>query len=210
MNMLQEASFAIKKKLLKLSQRFHSGIVDLGWRYFENMALTDSVGTKGDVDELDIMPKYTFELPKDLSLVFGFAQYTFPNTEFENTVEIFGKLVHSLFNFTYWYDVDEVGSWYTSASVTPNITFQEVITVGLLGTIGYGGSGYNEFYFNTEQVAINDTVVGAYFSVTEGSFVTTLSINRYMLLSDEISTGAEELYGKSDSTLVSMSLAWLF
>ena len=177
---------------------------------FENTALTDKMGTKYNVDELDVMPKYTISLSNGMDLVLGAAQYTFPNTEFDNTMEVYAKAVHSYFNVVYWYDVDAVDSWYGSVSFTPNVTMNSMFSMGAIGTIGYAGEGYNEFYFGTPQIAINDTTAGAWVSATMKSYIATLSISRTWLLSSAISNGAKEIYGKSDSSTVSLAITWMF
>lgn len=182
----------------------------LGLIIFENIDLTDIAGNRNKVTELDIIPTYTVSLENDNKIVLGAAQYTFPNTTYPDTYELFGKFVNPNYNATYWYDVKEINSWYSSVSLTPMYNINSLFDIGAVGTVGYAGEGYNKGYFGVGENAFNDLTTGLWLSLTKGNIVTTVSAGYIYLLDEEVREGAEEWYGKGETSTLTVSLMYMF
>jgi hypothetical protein len=176
------------------------GVVDItlsngiGLQIFENTDLTGVNGNERNATELDLLPYYAFDINDELSAQVGIVQYTFPNTEYTDSYELFTKLFYSIYELDFWYDVDQVDSWYASVIVAPTLNLCEHWDVGLLGVLGYAGSKYNEAYFGTDQYAFNDLTASAWVSYTVNSISTALSYGYTWLPDSDIREGAEDIY----------------
>lgn len=81
---------------------------------------------------------------------------------------------------------------------------------GLLGTVGLGGKEYNEFYFATDKIAMNDLTAGAWASVTIGKLVLSAAYNYTWLPDSDIEAGALGMYGTGETGVASLNATILF
>jgi len=176
---------------------------------WENTDLTDKFGNKNDVTELDIIPRWTKTIGDD-AFDIGAAQYTFPNTEYDATYEVYLKYTAPLWYATVFYDVDEVNSWYGQAGVTPTKQITQNLSTKTTISIAAAGAGYNEFYFLDNSLAWNDLVAKQSLIYSYKNLQLVGDIGYSFLIDEKISDGAKELYGQSDTKILNLSLVVVF
>lgn len=85
-----------------------------GVNVWGNMDLDDVNGNEGDFNELDVTLTYAWEADA-FGFEVGFIEYTFPNTDFAGTRELYFSVGYDAVvapSFTLYYDLDEVEDYY--------------------------------------------------------------------------------------------------
>lgn len=152
--------------VLQPSITFASGPLSLN--VWSNWDLTDVNDLEGKVNEVDITGTYSGTLG-GVAYSLGFVNYEFPNTGFDQTIELYGSATFpAMFSPTLavYYDVDEAHGVYAklSGSYTLNNVFMvgenaASLTLGL--GIGYGDKEHNAFYYGNDESALADLGLSA-------------------------------------------------
>ena len=129
-----------------------------------NMDLTDVNKLGGEFNELDINLAYSGNIGK-VCYSAGGIYYTYPNTTFKDTAEVYGSLgLETLLKpkLTLYYDFVEANGVYVLFSVGHSV---ELLKKGNLGAelelsaqAGFGSAGFNRLYFDTGHGSITDMV----------------------------------------------------
>ncbi len=164
---------------------------------WSNVELTDEndYGGKygsgeGEITEVDYTADISYSFDK-LTLSTGAVHYTFPNTPFDSTTEVYGGLgpdVIGLPTITVNHDVDEAGGVYGAFSL--GHTFENIVILSESSRLGFDVSAsvaaaserYNEFYFGLDEAALTDVSfyggiplsVGPHLSITPAANYSTL------------------------------------
>jgi hypothetical protein len=125
---------------------------------------------RGNITEIDHTLNYTWSQAKCLcsSWNVGYIDYTFPNTSFAPTSELYantcfgGPLSPAL--GVNW-DIHQVKGFYFNASAGYNCTMhinkKMPTNLNLTAKLGYGTDNFNRFYFGVDKSAFDDFVLTA-------------------------------------------------
>jgi hypothetical protein len=115
----------------------------------------DGVVNDYDFSEIDLTVAYTF--PSDtVQFTVGLINYLFPGTDAPSTTELFTRLgvgggMGWSAAVTFYYDVDEVDSYYTDFSLAYAKALTHAVTMEFGATIGYAGNGFAQAYSGGER-----------------------------------------------------------
>lgn len=126
------------------------GAKGLSLNLWSNVDLGDVNGHSGDFTELDYTLDYTVAV-KSLKLSAGAVHYTFPNTEYDPTTEIYlgvGTSLPCSPSLKIYQDVDLVEGTYVSLSGARSIPLG-CTSIDISGALGFGSGKHNEFYYYT-------------------------------------------------------------
>jgi hypothetical protein len=176
---------------------FSVGYAGLTAGIWGSLDMTDENGFKGDFTEIDYSLDYSGSVPgvDALGYSVGVIYYDFPNTGVDGTTELywgFSADVPLSPSVTVYHDVDEADGIYVSASIGHSIENAAELgsgsTIGLeLGaSIGWGNSGYNEFYWGTAGSELNDLVLSASLPIEVTGWTITPSISYVKLLGSDV------------------------
>jgi hypothetical protein len=180
-----------------------------------NMNLTDSVTEDApDFSELDLTFGYSKMLGA-VALGAGLIEYSFPNTTFANTREVYATIsLPTLLivpTLSLYYDFDEADGVYGNLALTYSHSIAEKATLALFASLGAATSEYNAFYFGVDQNALNDMNVGASLSIPVTKSLTITPAVQYTALPDgDIEDGAAGLYAEKDFVLGSLKASYVF
>ena len=163
-----------------------------------NLDMTSSNGDSGTFTEFDTSLDYTAAVPGTdwLSFSLGGIYYDFPNTDFEDTTEVYGGLTLTKMPLTpsvkIYRDVDEIEGTYTQFGI--GHTFEKIKKWSdtcycdfLLGaSVGYGTQAYNKGYALSNSAGFNDLTLTAGLPLCIGSWTVKPSVNYAMMLDSEI------------------------
>ncbi|MCX8053916.1 MAG: hypothetical protein N3B12_08915 [Armatimonadetes bacterium] len=140
------------------------------WASMDTTSVGEDIGygdRAGSFTEIDHTLSHCFAAGV-ASVTVGLVHYTFPNTGFASTSEIFvsaafaGNLSPVL---GVNYDLDEAEGAYVSAAFSRELSLGDTRkgfeTLNISGRIGYGTSDYNKFYFGVDKKAFVDLLVSA-------------------------------------------------
>lgn len=154
-----------------------------------NYDMTDYYGTQNKFSEIDLIASYA--LPSGpLGLEVGIIHYTFPNTEFRATTEVYisaGCELKSLplsFSFGVYYDFDEIDGLYIAGKIMSPITLNPKLTLEMALSTGYADSGYNLGYFNVSSSACVDSQTSLRLTYTISDSFSLSAGGQYMFLLD--------------------------
>lgn len=190
-----------------------------------NIDLTDQFDVRGEFNEIDLTIAYSpvWELPFNVEV--GVAEYAYPkegNWEVElpeghvmvaedtlrgedtDSRDVFlevgtDKVILSPTLFVS-YDFGQVKDFYLNLGISHSLPLMEdTLSLDLAASIGYGFGDYNEYYFGTDEAALNDGNVSATlaYNLTESISVSG-KIQYTALLDSDIKDAAEIKYGKKD------------
>ncbi len=180
-----------------------------------NMNLTDSVTEDApDFSELDL----TFGYSKTVGAVAlgaGLVEYTFPNTTYAGTREVYGTIAAPTLlivpTLSVYYDFDEADGVYANLALSYSHSIADKATLSLFTSLGAASAEYNEFYFGVDDSALNDLNVGASLSIPVTKSLTIVPAVQYTTLADgDIKDGAAELYADEDIILGSIKASYVF
>lgn len=138
----------------------------LSFNIWGNFDLTNSVETKGEFSEIDLIASYSHSFDH-FGLEAGFIHYIFPNTAFESTTEVYlsanyePEAVPLSFSLTVYYDFDEIDGFYAAAAVESNMDLNHNLSLNLKLSAGYGDSNFNMGYFGVTDSSFADCVASA-------------------------------------------------
>jgi len=113
-----------------------------------NLDVDDANDMSGEFNELDLTFGYSTSVGK-ANLDFGFCQYTFPNTQFAGTQELYvgvGFDVPLEPSLTLYYDIDEVDDYYGTLGVSYGTDITDAVSWSLAASVGFAGSDFAAAY----------------------------------------------------------------
>ncbi len=123
-----------------------------GLNVWGNYDIDDYDGTVDDYDfsEIDLTPSYAFNISK-LSVTVGLIDYLFPSSGAEGTVELFTSLGMPIIGglsagINFFYDVDEVQSFYTDLNLTYALSLTDALSAAVGAKAGYAGKDFATYY----------------------------------------------------------------
>lgn len=183
-----------------------------------SMDLTDENDESGDFTEWDFYGGYAFDLTEGISAEVGAINYHFPSA-YPDTTEIYWALGFDELplcpSVTVYHDIDAANGTYVSFGV--GHTVERLVDVGegcqmdleLGAGLGWGSSGYNEFYWGVDDSKLNDLQLTAALPISMNGWTVSPSVNYSMVVSDELRESPN--YGsKSDNLYWGVSLSTSF
>jgi len=128
------------------------------WGNLETTKVNDKEWKFTEADfTIDYSNYFSKEMPK-IGYSFGLINYDFPNTDFDNTTELYAGINIEMFLNPYikiFRDIDEVDGTYVSVGIS------ETLWLGLEGAaiLGWGDRGYNDSYWGSNNSKANDLVL---------------------------------------------------
>lgn len=160
-----------------------------------NQDLTQANQRRGKVNELDFDAGYDQQLGERATLSGGVIRYTFPNTPWASTTELysgisFGGWLHP--SARGYFDVQSADGAYLTFDVShafalPKPSAKVAWSLELAGGAGWGSKSHNAYYFGTRQAALADLHPTAALPFTIGAKVrVTPRIGYATVLSDAL------------------------
>jgi len=179
-----------------------------------NYSLRSDATGKAQLNEVDYTLSYAGEL-EGLSYEIGFINYTFPNTNLEDTSEVYVSVGLDLPlapAFTVYYDLDEIKGLYATAAVSHGMEVSEALSMEVGASLGFADGEYIEGYFGAKKsAALQDMNVylSAAYALSE-----TLSLNallQYTFMPDgSMSDLAAANYADKEALVGGISLVYTF
>ncbi len=179
-----------------------------------NANLTDVAGTSQELTELDLTLSYS-KTVGNVALSGGYIEYTFPNTTFSGTREVFASagLPNLLIvpTLSVNYDFDAADGAYANFGLAYSHGLSDKVTLGLFASIGAATSDYNSFYFGVNDTALNDVNAGATLGIAVTKALTITPAVQYTTLVDnKIKDGAATLYKDTEAVVGSIKATYVF
>ena len=169
-----------------------------------NADLTDVNGNKTEFNEVDYTLKYGLTVII-VELEAGVAHYTFPNTNFSATTELYlgaaAKVLLSPRLFIYR-DIDEINGTYIGAGISHTAREFDQAKLELSADLGWGSAGYDRGYFAVDDAGFNNFAITAELPWQPIPLLTITPSAAYTTLLGESETSVNDDGGKSN--------AWVF
>lgn len=152
-----------------------------------NFDLTDSIKTKGKFSEIDLTASYNHSLGL-FELETGLIHYTFPNTATKSTSEVYFRGSYNLgtiplaFSFSCYYDFEEIDGFYSALAIASEIDLSNSFILALKLSAGYGGSNFNQGYFDFSGSSLVDCAASVVLRYTLSDSVSITAGVHYMQL----------------------------
>ncbi len=158
---------------------FTAGIGNFSVGAWADYNLTDQINLKNKVDEVDLWADYTFSFGK-FSVPLGIALYTFPNTSFEQTTELYTGVSYDWIvtpSVMINWDVDEAHGFYFKGALDYSLDLPKISDVvgwslGVGASIAYGTNDHNSYYYATDKGAFTDYIFYVTLPFSIGEYVT--------------------------------------
>ena len=196
----------------------YSGFTAAVWGNMETTNDNKYVGhgdAAGDFTEVDYSIDYMWTVDR-LNFSLGAIYYDFPNTGFNSTSEVYGAVgLDAVLSpaVTVYKDIDEADGIY--ATFSAGHSFEEVwkpseetsLSLDLSGSVGYGSSRNNRFYYGASGSGFTDVTVSAGLPLSLGeSLVLSPAVNCSVLLDGSI----RRAMTKDDNVWFGISLTYSF
>ncbi len=142
----------------------------------------------GEFTEIDHTLSYCWS-KKSISMSAGLIHYTFPNTYFDSTNELFisagfSGILSPVIGINY--DVDEADGAYLTLAGSHSIKVgsPNIDSLNLSARIGFGTASYNKFYFGVDKSALTDLLLGASLPIKVGEKVSITPSAYYSIVLD--------------------------
>ena len=117
-----------------------------------------------DFSEVDLTLYYGFSVQK-LDITVGIVDYLFPAGG-KGTSEVYTSLSYPLFGglsagFDFYWDVDEVNSYYTDLGLTYEMSLMDKLSMAVGAKIGYAGKDFAEYYNSGTDSGFHDYNISA-------------------------------------------------
>ncbi len=159
-----------------------------------NLDLTDTLGHKGKITEVDYSASYTYDFDL-LSASLVYVYYDYPNTDEEKTQEIGVELEAGedlQVGLEAYYDIDQAEGAYIKPSVGYCIDARDLLVTPSVG-LGWASKKYNEYNFGAYKNSLVDlelTVKGE-AELWNGIYL-TMTVAYYSLLGSDLRKEVEE------------------
>ena len=167
-----------------------AGYKSLSFNIWSNMDLDDVNDNKNEINELDFTLDYSFDV-SSFSISAGIIRYTFPNTDFDPTTELYAGLSSDYTkdaSLTIYQDVGEAEGTYISLGYDCSIPVAKVTSIDIGGAVGFGTAKHNEFYYGEDNASLTDLFIGVSTPVEIGEFfLVTPGISFSSILNSDIS-----------------------
>ncbi len=195
----------------------YKGLTAAIWGSLETTIIN---GNSGDFSELDYYLDYSGKVPgiKGVGYSIGAGYYSFPGTAIKDTTEIYWGLNFDLPlspSVMFYHDVDEADGTYVLFALGHSI--EKIAELGpdmpvgveIGGSLGWGSSSYNRYYWRTGQSTLNDLAFSVSFPFEFAGWTLAPNLNYVTLVSDDIR--ASDAYGTdSDFFFAGVSLSKRF
>ncbi len=161
-----------------------------------NLDMTGENDNSGEFTEYDFSLDYSAAVPgvEKLGFSIGAIQYNFPSIH-NDTLEVYGGLNLDVLlspSVTVYQDVDEANGTYVAFGV--GHTFEKIVELSpempvnmeLGASVGWGDSGYNEYYWGIDDSKMNDLTLSMALPFDMLGWTVSPSINYVTLLSDSV------------------------
>jgi len=146
---------------------------------------TDVNREQGHPTEIDYTGNYAWTLGK-LGMNAGLIDYTFPNTAFASTKEVYASASLSSFlspTLSVNYDYDQADGYYASLSGSYSTPMAST-SATFSARVSYATSNYNKLYFRVPQSAFTDLLLSASVPFTVGKSMTITPALSYSTILD--------------------------
>ena len=155
-----------------------------------NVDLDQANGQASDINELDYTLDYTFSFSSH-SLCLGSITYTFPNTKFDATTEVFLQFATEAAlspTLTVYRDLDEADGTYLSFGAGYEFPLKAWNTdLEISAAFGWGSANHNRFYYGVAGGAVTDLSLTASLPLSfSNSFSLTPAVGYAGLLSGRL------------------------
>jgi hypothetical protein len=193
------------------SATFASGGVSLN--VWSSMDLTDVNGNDKEVNELDYTLDYSVDV-SSLSLSTGIVQYTFPNTSYDITNELYLGLSSEQTgnaSLTLFQDVGIGEGSYLSFGHGTSIPLKDITNIDISGALGWGSAKHNNFYYGQDGGAVTDFLVSARFSFDVGGYISVCpSVSFSSIVNGKIRETVRNAGSKNDIFFYGLALSGAF
>ena len=145
-----------KKPVLQPSLTLGYGAVSLN--FWSNMDMTDQNGYSNKFNELDFTFDYSSSL-SSLEYSAGMDKFTFPNTGFNSTTEMYLSLSSEKTgdaSVTVYQDIDQCEGTYISLGNGTSIHLGNLTSLDVGVSINWGSAKHNNFYYGVDNSAVTD------------------------------------------------------
>ncbi len=139
------------------------GCNNLSLNFWANMDLGDANDTKGDINEFDYTLEYDYSV-RSFNLSAGVIHYTFPNTDFDPTTELFAGIGYEVIgnpSLTVYQDIGEAEGTYLSLGGGTSVPLGSLSSLDLSASLSFGSSGHNGFYYGSDEAGFTDILLSA-------------------------------------------------
>ena len=147
---------------------------NFSFNVWASMDLNNANEMAREFNELDFTLDYSFSV-KNYSISLGAIPYTFPNTGFSSTTELYFSLGADVVlspSITVYRDIDEADGTYVSFGFGHSIPIDVWNTsLDLSTALGWGSEKHNLFYYGVEKNAGTDIFLGASMSFALNDFI---------------------------------------
>ena len=153
-----------------------------------NIDMTNENDERWHCTEIDYSVDYSGDLTDLIGYSLGYIYYTFPQGS-NDTQEVYGGLSLDTIlspSVTWYYDCDEANGSYVAFGLGHTIEMTEELALDLGLNVGWGDSGYNEYYWGVDDEGFNDLTVSAGLPIALGSWTLTPSVTYAHLIDSDI------------------------
>lgn len=171
-----------KKPVLQPSLTLGYGAASLN--IWSNMDMTDQNGSSNKFNELDFTFDYSSTV-SSLAYSAGIMKYTFPNTGYGGSTEMYLSLSSEKTgnaSLTIYQDVDLCEGTYLSLENGTSIPVGKITSLDVGGSINWGSSKHNSFYYGVDGGAVTDCLVSASATFGLGSVLSVTPVISYSAL----------------------------
>lgn len=186
----------------------------LSLNFWGSMDATDVAGQSGNFTELDYTLNYVWADRSGHPLNVGLIVYTFPNTDFDTTSEVYGSYC---FGGKYSpivavnYDFDEANGYYASLSAGYDCVIpgsRKAPSLGLSAKLGCGSANHNSFYYGADKDAITDGLIAAALPITVSDRITiTPSISYSTIIDSDLKAAVRANDLKTDNFFIGVTVS---
>jgi hypothetical protein len=160
-----------------------------------NYSLSDDYTGVDGLNEVD----YTAGYGGTLGVVdydMGYIYYSFPNTDYESTSEVYAGLALNNLPVTpsiyTYYDVDEVNGFYSVADLNYSKDLTEALSMELGTSLAWASANFNDTYYGRDVSSLSDMKVYTGLSYAVSESVSVGASLAYSFYPDSAASGAAE------------------
>jgi hypothetical protein len=197
-----------------LQPAFTVGCTGASLNVWANVDLTDVNDNQSEANELDLTLDYTFAVDV-VECSVGAIFYTFPNTDFESTTEVYLGAsfdVPASPSVRLYRDVGESDGLYATVGAGCGVPLPGDLTLDLALTLGFGDAENDDFYYRTDAAAVTDLLltVGTTFELADGALSITPSLAFATLLDGDIVDAADAADVETSHFVVGIAVSYGF